>query len=263
MQNYTQQMCGGITMNLDRVIAVRNTKTVYRDGDMCIKIFGDEYSEIDVLNEALNQAKAKETGLMVPKVYEVRMIDKNWAIVSQFIKGKTLYQLMKECPQNEVKYIDLLVSLQLDIHNKKSYSFCSLTEKLMFKINKTKLDSPTKEKLIARLEEMPKHTKLCHGDFCPSNIIIENNETPYIIDWSHAGQGNALADVAKTYLILYLKYNEDTAKKYLDIFCNKSCISKESIKKWIPIIASTELLKCNYSEKEILMNFVRTDKYEK
>ncbi len=25
-------------MNLDRVIAVRNTKTVYRDGDKCIKV---------------------------------------------------------------------------------------------------------------------------------------------------------------------------------------------------------------------------------
>ena len=28
-------------MNLDRVIAVRNTKTVYRDGDKCVKVFNN------------------------------------------------------------------------------------------------------------------------------------------------------------------------------------------------------------------------------
>ena len=44
-------------MNLDRVIAVRNTKTVYRDGNRCIKVFDDHYSKADVLNEALNLAR--------------------------------------------------------------------------------------------------------------------------------------------------------------------------------------------------------------
>ena len=29
-------------MNLDRVIAVRNNKTIYRDGDRCIKVFNAE-----------------------------------------------------------------------------------------------------------------------------------------------------------------------------------------------------------------------------
>ena len=39
-------------MNLDRVIAVRNNKTIYRDGERCIKVFNEEYSKADVLNEA-------------------------------------------------------------------------------------------------------------------------------------------------------------------------------------------------------------------
>ena len=37
-------------MNLDKVIAVRNTKTIYRDGDKCIKLFNEDYSKADVLN---------------------------------------------------------------------------------------------------------------------------------------------------------------------------------------------------------------------
>ena len=49
-------------MNLDRMIAVRNNKTIYRDGERCLKVFQEDYSKADVLNEALNQARIEETG---------------------------------------------------------------------------------------------------------------------------------------------------------------------------------------------------------
>ena len=81
-------------MKLDRVIAVRNNKTIYRDGDKCVKVFNPDYSKADVLNEALNQARIEETGLNIPKIYEVTTFDDKWAIVYEYIKGKTLSQLM-------------------------------------------------------------------------------------------------------------------------------------------------------------------------
>ena len=55
-------------MNLDRVIAVRTSKTVYRDGDRCIKLFDSDYSKAEVLNEALCQARVEETDLLIPKI---------------------------------------------------------------------------------------------------------------------------------------------------------------------------------------------------
>ena len=62
-------------MKLDKIIAVRNNKTVYRDGDLCLKVFGADYSKADVLNEALNQARVEETGLNIPRVREVTVAD--------------------------------------------------------------------------------------------------------------------------------------------------------------------------------------------
>ena len=44
-------------MNLDRILAVRNDKTVYRHGNLCLKVFNSDFSKADVLNEALNQAR--------------------------------------------------------------------------------------------------------------------------------------------------------------------------------------------------------------
>ena len=82
-------------MKLDRVIAVRNNKTIYRDGEKCIKVFNENFSKADVLNEALNQARIEETGRNIPKILEVTMIEGRWAIVSEYIKGRPLLSLWK------------------------------------------------------------------------------------------------------------------------------------------------------------------------
>ena len=105
-------------MNLDRIIAVRTDKTVYRDGDRCLKVFNEDFSKADVLNEALNQARIEETGLNIPKILEVTVIDGKWTIVSEFIKGKTLSRLMEENPDKKDEYLSLFVDLQLQMHSK-------------------------------------------------------------------------------------------------------------------------------------------------
>lgn len=205
-------------MKLDRVIAVRNNKTIYRDGDRCVKVFNAEYSKSDVLNEALNQSRIEETGLNIPKILEVTMVDGKWAIVSEFIKGKTLAQLMEENEDKRDEYLELLVDLQLEVNSKTCPLLNKLKDKMNRKIEQTELDATTRYDLHTRLEGMPKHNKVCHGDFNPSNIIITEDGTPYIIDWSHATQGNASADAARTYLIFWLNGDIEGAKKYLELF---------------------------------------------
>ena len=98
-------------MKLDRIIAVRNRKTIYRDGDRCLKVFDEGFSKADVLNEALNQARVEETGLNIPKIKEVTTVDGKWAIVSEFIKGETLERLITKNPEKADEYLDLFVDL--------------------------------------------------------------------------------------------------------------------------------------------------------
>lgn len=249
-------------MKLDRVIAVRNNKTIYRDVDRCIKVFNTEYSKADVLNEALNQARIEETGLNIPKILEVTVIDGNWAIVSEFIKGKTLAQLMEENPEKKNEYIELLVDLQMEVHSKTCPLLNKLKDKMSRKIAETDLDATTRYDLHIRLEGMPKHNKVCHGDFNPSNIIITDDGTPYIIDWSHATQGNASADVARTYLLFWLNGDIGSAEMYLDIFCKKSDTAKQYVQKWMPIVAASQSVKGNEKEREFLMRWVGVVDYQ-
>ena len=252
-------------MNLDRVIAVRNNKTIYRDGDRAIKVFGAEYSKADVLNEALNQARIEETGLNIPKILEVTMIDGKWAIVSEYIKGKTLAQLMKEAGEDVDKkneYIELLVDLQMNVHQKTCPLLNKLKDKMNRKIAETDFDATTRYDLHTRLESMPKHNKVCHGDFNPSNIIIAEDGTPYVLDWSHATQGNASADVARTYLLFWLNGDISGAEFYLDTFCKKSDTAKQYVQKWMPIVAASQSVKGNEKEREFLMSWVGVVDYQ-
>lgn len=249
-------------MKLDKVIAVRNTKTVYRDDNKCVKVFNEDYSKSDVLNEALNQARIEETGLNIPKLMEVTTVDGKWALVSEYIKGKTLAQLMEENPEKKDEYIEQLVDIQLDIHSKKSPLLNKLKDKMNRKISMTELDATTRYDLHTRLESMPRHNKVCHGDLNPSNIIISEDGTPYIIDWSHATQGNASADAARTYLLFWLNGDIDGANKYLDLFCVKSNTAKQYVQKWMPIVAASQSVKGNEKEREFLLSWVNVVDYE-
>ena len=150
-------------MKLDNVIAKRAEKTVYRDGEVAIKLFESSFSKANVLNEALNQARVEETGLNIPKVNEVCKVDGKWAIVSDFIEGETLSSLMEKHPEKEDEYLELFVDLQVEIHGKTAPLLNKLKDKMHRKISETTLDATTRYELHMRLDSMPTHVKVCHG----------------------------------------------------------------------------------------------------
>lgn len=249
-------------MNMERIIAVRNNKTIYRDGERVLKVFDEKYSKADVLNEALNQARVEETGLNIPKILEVTMLDGKWTIVSEYIKGKSLADLMKEHPEKKAEYLSLFVDLQLEMHAKTCSKLNKLKDKMNRKISETDLSATVRYDLHTRLEGMPKHNKLCHGDYNPSNIIVAQDGAPYILDWSHATQGNASADAARTYLLFWLDGDIDGAEKYLDLFCEKSGTAKHYVQKWMPIVAASQSVKGNEHEREFLRHWIDVVDYE-
>ena len=249
-------------MKLDKVIATRPNKTVYRDGDLAIKVFERDYSKADILNEALNHARVEETDIRIPKLIEVGMIDGKWAIVTDFIEGKTLAQLMEENPGKKQEYLEMFVDLQLSIHREKAPMLNKLKDKMNRKISATHFDATTRYDLHMRLESMPKHDKVCHGDFNPSNVIITADGTPYVIDWAHVTQGNASADAARTYLLFWLSGDVKTADEYLNLFYKRSDTPKQYVQKWLPIVAASQSVKGKPEEKELLSRWVQVVDYE-
>ena len=250
-------------MELSNVIAVRDTKTVYRDGDKCIKVFNESYKKSQVLNEALNQSLVEETGVSMPGLLEVLMIDGKWSIVSEYVSGKTLAQLILENPEKKREYIEKLVDIQREIQSKSCPMLRKLKDKMNDKICQTSLNATTRYDLHARLESMPKHSKLCHGDLDTTNVLITDNGGYSVLDWSHATQGNASADAARTYLCFRLDGDVEGAEMYLDIFCEKNGTDKKYVQKWMPIVAASRLVKCAEKERDFLLAWADGEEYRK
>lgn len=223
------------------VLVERETKTVYKEDGKTVKLFVENYSKAAILNEALNQARVEEgTDLKVPKLLEVGLINNRWALVSEHIEGIPLDKLMMMHPEKEEEYLNLFVDIQLNILSKSVPLLNRMKEKYRRKINETTLADNTKYELLQRLEGMKKHTKLCHGDYNPSNIIMKEDGTAYIIDWAHVTVGNASGDAAKAFLLFAMNNQEELGNKYLNLFSKKSGIPMSNIQQWIPIVAAVQ-----------------------
>lgn len=174
----------------------------------------------------------------------------------EYAEGKTLEQLMNENPDKLEEYMEKFVDLQLSMYEKKAPRLTLQKDKFARKIEsmKDKLDATVRYELLTRLDSMPNHTKLCHGDFNPSNVIVAEDGTMKIVDWSHVTQGNASGDAAITYLEFALK-DEKMADLYLKLFCRKSDTAKQYVQKWLPIAAAAQLTKDVKEEEEFLLRW--------
>lgn len=249
-------------MEIEKILIERTNKRIYKSGKFVVKEFDSDFSKSDILNEALNQARVEETGLKIPQLEEVKKIDGKWAIVLDYIEGKTLAEIIENDRKNLEIYMEKFVDIQIEIHSKRSPLLNKLKDKMSRKIDETNLDATTRYELHTRLEGMPKHNKVCHGDFNPSNIIITPAGDYYVLDWSHATQGNASADVARTYLLFSLKGDKEAAEMYLNMFCKKTDTAKQYVQQWLPIVAASQSVKGNEEEREFLLNWIDVVDYE-
>ena len=225
----------------------RNNKVVYQDGNRLIKVFNEQKPGSDVFNEALNDARVAEAGGRVPRVLEVSQIkdgewEGSWALALKFVPGETLEDVIQEDKANLEGYMEQFVQLQIDIQTADAPFLNRQKDKLRRMINSCKSIDPTvRYDLQMRLDGLKGGTKVCHGDFVASNIIIPNDGSdPFVCDWAHVTAGVPEVDAAQTYLLLQVKHPE-RAKLYLDLYSRMSDTPKQLILHWVPVVAAAEL----------------------
>ena len=242
--------------NNKKEICRKKDKIFYREGKTLVKLFDESYPKENVLNEALNQARVENTPLHVPHILGVSTLEGKWAIVMDFIEGETLSSLMEKRPERREEYISLLVRLQTDISACRVPLLPRLKDKMDAKIARSEYPETVKYDLQTRLQGLPKHYKLCHGDFCPGNVIVTSEGVPYIIDWAHATQGNASADAARTYLTFRLRGEDENAESYMKLYCERTGTARGYIEEILPIVAATQTEKSTEEEKKMLRSWV-------
>lgn len=245
-------------MELKKLISESDKVQVFESEGKCVKVFKDPNEPKSVLlYEALTHTRVEETGFArIPPFEEIINIDGRRALIYQYIPGKTLEQLMKEKPAKVDEYLNIMVDLQIEINSLRSAKISRLKDYLKRSIEGLDMiDDVKKYELLNRLESMPRHIKLCHGDFSPDNIIV-NDKGTFVVDWLKAKQGNASADVAKTYLNFCFKHHTEWAEKYLRLYCDKTGTAAQYIHGWLPIIAAAQLKFRRPEQRELLLTWI-------
>lgn len=224
-------------MNLDRIIAVRNNKTVYRDGDRCLKVFIKDYPMSAVFREAANQALFFELGLPVPRIFEVTSVDGRWAIVSEYIKGKTAKELIKDSPE---EVLNAFVELQHSMHKSKTPYLPKAREKFQGIFADTRLTDAAAKALHMAESAFSEEGAVCHGDFVLGNVIVDRNGDFFITDCRHAFSGAAELDAALSFAGM-LSEDAPLARAYLSRFCGQEDGLLERVGAFVPAAAAIQM----------------------
>lgn len=244
------------------IIEEKSYKTVYREGNVVVKEFSPSHPKSNVFNEAYIHTCVEEAGVNVPHIISVTPVNGGWALSMEYVAGKTLQQMMDENPEKLDTYIEMLVDIQIEECQHRVPKLRNTRYKLEEVINgMTEIDASTRYELLQRIHGMKRHTRLCHGDFVPSNVLIKDDGSYCILDWAHASSGNAGADAAITYMRFSL---EDLVKaeKYLKTFCKKADMAVQYVQTWMPIVAAAQLAKHVPEEKELLEKWISVAEYQ-
>lgn len=241
------------------IILERPNKQIYIQDNKVYKSFEENYNIGDILNEALNQARVYDVGLNIPRLLGVSTVDNRWAIIMEYIEGQTIEQLINTNPNKIDYYLNKFVDIQIDMQTKRCPLLSKHRDKMNRKIATTSLSSTLRYDLHNRIEAMPHNIDLCHGDYSLSNVLINNNGEAYILDWSHATQGNKEADCARSFLLFLLENQNGYAKKYIDLYCEKIECDHMEILKWLPILAASQSVKSIVGQHDLLNELIFLD----
>jgi tRNA A-37 threonylcarbamoyl transferase component Bud32 len=251
-----------------------SAKVIVLDERTVAKQFFDEVSRSSIENEYLKSKAVMHTGLPVPVILKKVIRNGQTALLYERINGSPLTKKLLNQPWTALNLINQMANLQVLMHDKEISSFPQQKDILQHKITLAKELSELDKCFIAELlSKLPTGNSLCHGDFHPDNILL-NERGPVIIDWADASQGNRLADLARTLLILQfgglpsgmkpfkrkavLYVRNLLAGKYLRSYRRSFHFSFDSLEEWILPVAAARLNEnLPVSEKERLVMLVK------
>ena len=246
-----------------KAIVRRGNKIVYDCGDRIIKVFNENKPAADVFNEALNLARVEEAGADVPRILEVSESEAGWALATEKVPGVTLAERMEADPKNLDAYLEQFVDLQLKLQTLRSPLLTQQKDKFVRMINTVEeIDKTTRYEVLMKLDGMPKHNKLCHGDFNPTNVIVGDDGKLSVCDCAHATQGNGSSDAATTYLLFEIEGKNDVAERYLELYCQKAPTNRRYVLDWIAIVAASELARKRVGDRGLLLGWATAADYE-
>ncbi|KAF0811776.1 hypothetical protein IGB42_03793 [Andreprevotia sp. IGB-42] len=226
---------------------------VVRDGDSALKLYAHDVDKAEVFYEAYVHALIEPTGLPIAQVLGVEQHAGQCSLRLALIKGTLLGDAFLQQPAEGPLLLQRFVELQLRIHRQHAALPYRLKTTLHHKLAQLagQLPADRLQQLQDQLAALPDGDALCHGDYHPRNVIV-NDSGLHVIDWFDATLGDARADACRSYLIL-LTHAQPLAAPYLECYCASAGVADAEVLCWLPVLAAAKLTEGLADEHEALL----------
>ncbi len=263
-----------IIQDIGKMIGQGNTSEIYEAGDNYIlKLYRDGMSEILCRREFSQTKIAYELIDNVPEPVEIRYVEGRIGAIYKKLTGETMLKKMFSKPWHSGHYAKNLAKYHVSIQKPVSDNILTVKEKLHGDISSVKvLTESEKQCLFDYLDSLPDGDTLCHFDFHPDNIMLNDNHYS-IIDWMTACKGDKLSDVARTIILLqfsqiprvpaiinYLAkiFQKRILREYIKQYLKITKEDIEQIREWELVIAAAKLSEwVSEKEQKELLFFIR------
>lgn len=215
-----------------------------------------------------------EHDINVPAVYEYIESEDMLAQVMQKVDGNTMLEQMQRHPLKLVQEIKKLAGMHAQVLE--IQTDCGLHSiKTIFNYFISKppcLDNKLIHFASEIMKELPINNCICHGDFHPGNILVQNDAC-YIIDWSGAYRGDFISDIAHTYLLMthvpevpgqrqlqhaIIRFlGSYMAKIYLEEILKLKKFSLSDFSKWTVVMSLLRIYYGMPSERPVRINYLK------
>jgi Ser/Thr protein kinase RdoA (MazF antagonist) len=226
-------------------------------GDV-VKLFRDARNLEPARLEAADMHVLQASEVPMPHFLGTVTIEGRPGIIMERLIGVDQLSLLGRKPWMIWTIAGTLGRLHAQLHAKTAPgNLRSLRETLRAEIESSALvPSDDKQRAFAALDHLPDGDAICHWDFHPGNVI-ETVHGPKIIDWAVVRRGHALADVARTLLILQggalppgapfivrmltALARAILVRRYLRVYRKLRPFKKSELKQWILVSATSRL----------------------
>jgi len=230
------------------------------ENNQVIKLFPKGYPIKKVEEELRITKLAKDMGIEAAFVHDIVERDGRTGLVFDKITGPDYRAWMQRNPAAWPKMGRFFAFEHYELHLHIAPELPSVKQSLMAQINGSgEIPERIRKDALNLLTRLPDGDHFCHMNYVPENVIVAL-EGPTLTNFSQAGRGSFIADVAKTCVLLSMGEDDLLNRILLGTYqteymkiCNRP---DDELHDWMTIVASAKLAEGVESERTALLEII-------
>jgi len=225
-----------------------------------IKLFPRGYPRKLVEEEKRMTKAAKDMGIEAAFVHDIVERDGRIGLVFDKVIGPNYREWMQRSPTAWSKMGRFFAYEHHELHMHMAPELPSVKQALKAQIGGGhNIPEKVRKDALDLLDRQPDGDYFCHMNYVPENIIVAL-DGPTLINFSEAGKGSFMTDVARTCVLLSIGEDDMLGKILLGTYqveymkiCNRP---DDELQDWMVVVATAMLASCTEPERLKLMEII-------